>query len=62
MTMHRTVEGEGAMATLRLLIVEDDPTDAELVIRELRKSGFEPQFRRVDTREAFMSGMTCPTS
>jgi signal transduction histidine kinase len=45
------------MATLRLLIVEDDPTDAELVIRELRKSGFEPQFRRVDTREAFMSGL-----
>jgi signal transduction histidine kinase len=43
------------MATLRLLIVEDDPTDAELVIRELRKSGFDPQFRRVDTREAFMS-------
>lgn len=45
------------MATLRLLIVEDDPTDAELVIRELRKSGFDPQFRRVDTREAFMSGL-----
>ena len=45
------------MATLRLLIVEDDPNDAELVIRELRKSGFEPQFRRVDTRDAFMSGL-----
>ena len=43
------------MATLRLLIVEDDPADAELVIRELRKSGFDPQFRRVDTREAFIS-------
>jgi len=43
------------MATLRLLIVEDDPTDAELTIRELRKSGFDPQFRRVDTREAFLA-------
>ena len=45
------------MATLRLLIVEDDPADAELVIRELRKSGFDPQVRRVDTREGFMSGL-----
>ena len=45
------------MSTLRLLIVEDDSTDAELVIRELRKSGFDPQFRRVDTREAFMTAL-----
>ena len=45
------------MATLRLLIVEDDPTDAELAIRELRKNGFDPEFRRVDTREAFLKGL-----
>src|SRR6185436_5699088 len=45
------------MATLRLLIVEDDATDAELAIRELRKNGFDPQFRRVDTREAFLKGL-----
>ena len=45
------------MATLRLLIVEDDTTDAELAIRELRKNGFEPEFRRVDTREAFLKGL-----
>ena len=45
------------MATLRLLIVEDDPNDAELVIRELTKSGFDPQFRRVDTREAFAKAL-----
>ena len=45
------------MATLRLLIVEDDTTDAELAIRELRKNGFDPQFRRVDTREAFLNGL-----
>jgi signal transduction histidine kinase len=42
---------------LRLLIVEDDPTDAELAIRELRKNGFEPHWRRVDTREAFMTAL-----
>ena len=42
------------MATLRVLIVEDDATDAELVVRELKKSGFEPESRRVDTRDAFI--------
>ncbi len=42
------------MATLRVLIVEDDATDAELVVRELKKSGFEPESRRVDTRDAFL--------
>ena len=46
------------MATLRLLIVEDDATDAELVIRELRKGGFDPHFQRVDTREAFLKGLS----
>ncbi|HET7909163.1 MAG TPA: response regulator [Nitrospira sp.] len=46
------------MATLRLLIVEDDPTDAELVVRELRKSGFDPAIRRVATREAFLSALS----
>jgi signal transduction histidine kinase len=46
------------MATLRLLIVEDDATDAELVIRELRKSGFEPDFRRVDSREMFLDALS----
>jgi len=45
------------MATLRLLIVEDDVTDAELVVRELRKSGFEPEVRRVAAREAFISSL-----
>ncbi len=45
------------MATLRLLIVEDDPTDAELVLRELKKNGFDPECRRVDTREAFLTAL-----
>ena len=45
------------MATLRLLIVEDDAADAELVVRELRKSGFEPEVRRVAAREAFISSL-----
>jgi signal transduction histidine kinase len=42
------------MATLRLLIVEDDPADVELIVRELTKSGFDPTCRSVATREAFV--------
>ena len=30
------------MVTLRVLIVEDDPADVELITRELMKSGFDP--------------------
>lgn len=43
------------MATLRVLIVEDDQADAELVKRELTKSGFDPICLRVDKREEFSS-------
>ena len=34
---------------LRVLIVEDSADDAELVIRDLRRGGYEPEWRRVDT-------------
>jgi len=43
------------MATLRVLIVEDDQTDVELITRELTKSGFDPICLRVDKREEFCS-------
>ena len=43
------------MVTLRVLIVEDDPADVELITRELIKSGFDPICLRVDTREEFLS-------
>lgn len=37
---------------LRALMVEDNPDDCELVLRELRKGGYEPDFERVETAEA----------
>ncbi|HXX65582.1 MAG TPA: response regulator [Polyangiaceae bacterium] len=38
--------------TLRLLLVEDNPEDADLLLHELRQAGFDPQARRVETRAA----------
>ena len=40
---------------LRILILEDVPTDAELVERELRRAGIAFVSERVDTRDAFLA-------
>lgn len=40
---------------LRMLILEDRPSDAELMLHELKKSGYDPIFRRVETREDFLA-------
>ncbi|HEU4685359.1 MAG TPA: response regulator [Nitrospira sp.] len=42
------------MSLVHLLIVDDDPFDVEVMLRELKKSGFDPLHERVDTREAFI--------
>jgi signal transduction histidine kinase len=36
-------------STVRVLIVEDSPDDAEVLIAELRRARYEPQWERVDT-------------
>lgn len=40
--------------SLRVLIVEDSEPDAELLLRELEKAGFDPDWRRVFTREDYL--------
>lgn len=42
---------------LRLLTIEDSEDDALLLIRELRKGGYEPAYVRVDTREAMKEAL-----
>jgi PAS domain S-box-containing protein len=37
---------------LRVLLVEDSEDDAFLLLRELRRGGYEPEYERVDTPEA----------
>lgn len=42
---------------LTLLLLEDRLPDAELIIRELRRAGYEPQSTRVTTEEEFTAGL-----
>lgn len=42
---------------LRVLIVEDSESDAELIVRELTRGGFEPIFRRVQDAETMREAM-----
>ena len=42
---------------LRVLIVEDSPDDVTLLVRILRKGGFEPSFERVQTEDAMRSAL-----
>lgn len=42
---------------LRALIVEDSERDADLLLRELRRGGFDVTFERVDTAEAMSAAL-----
>ena len=42
---------------LRVLIVEDSSDDTELLVREVRRGGYEPIYRRVDTAETLSSAL-----
>ncbi|WP_447601217.1 response regulator [Nitrospira sp. Nam80] len=46
--------------SIRILIVEDEPADAELLIRQLQRDGYEPDWRRVDTESAFLDALDSP--
>lgn len=42
---------------LRILIIEDSEDDALLLLRELRKGGYDPQYERICTREEMKSAL-----
>jgi diguanylate cyclase (GGDEF)-like protein/PAS domain S-box-containing protein len=50
----------GAQAKLCVLILEDNPIDAELLLAALRRSGFDPEFERVETEAAFRASLAKP--
>ena len=43
---------------LRVLLVEDNPDDAELVLRQLRRGGYEPEWELVQTGAALEDALT----
>jgi len=46
------------MATaINILIVEDSPADALLVVEELKSAGFEPKWKRVETEADYLAGL-----
>lgn len=45
------------MKPLHVLIIEDLEDDALLIVRELKKGGFDSQYKRVDSREDMLSAI-----
>ncbi len=43
--------------SLRILILEDSPADAELNIEELRRAGFDPEWRRVESEADYLAAL-----
>ena len=47
----------GPSAPIRVLLVEDTPIDAELVLRQLKRHGFTFQSKRVSTESEFLQAL-----
>ncbi len=50
-------DGEAGDISLRLLLVEDNPDDEALVLRAIRKGGFNVEHTRVDNREDLLEAL-----
>src|SRR5438132_10830139 len=47
-----------AMPTpLRVLLLEDQPADAELIVRQLQRAGFEPDWQCVDNEADYLAAL-----
>src|SRR5579864_6750877 len=42
---------------LRVLILEDSPDDAELMLRELRRAGFVPEWQRAQSEKELLAAL-----
>jgi two-component system cell cycle sensor histidine kinase/response regulator CckA len=43
---------------IKILIVEDNPSDVELVVRELYRAGFDPHWLRVETEADYLANLS----
>jgi two-component system cell cycle sensor histidine kinase/response regulator CckA len=39
--------------SIKILVAEDNPLDAEMAVRQLKRDGFDPEWERVDSEKAF---------
>ena len=46
---------------IRVLILEDKAGDADLMLHELRRAGFEPDWQRVDDEPGFLAAIQATT-
>jgi CheY-like chemotaxis protein len=61
MPLASTIHEEVFVAVpLRVLIIEDRPDDAELMLYELRRAGFEPEWERVETESEYLARLDPP--
>src|ERR1700674_4281020 len=51
---------DGELTPLRVLVVEDRPADALLVVRVLREAGFAPEWERVETESEYLAHLDPP--
>src|SRR5690242_1441104 len=47
---------------IRVLIVEDDVDDAEMLLRALRQTGFAPEWKRVETEAEYLACLEAGTA
>ncbi|MBI4584444.1 MAG: PAS domain-containing protein [Planctomycetes bacterium] len=45
---------------LRVIVLEDVPADAEIMVRELRRAGFDPAWQRVETESEYLYHLDPP--
>ncbi|MDB6018274.1 MAG: Aerobic respiration control sensor protein ArcB [Pedosphaera sp.] len=53
--MTRPNEIQPMTKPIRVLLLEDRATDAEMLIRELRRAGYNPEWKRVQTEQEFLA-------
>ena len=46
---------------LRVLIIEDSEDDKDLILLQLKRGGYEPEYRRVETNEALINALETQT-
>ena len=53
----RVLKGQILNPKLRILLIDDSESDAALLVQELQKGGYEPEYQMVDTADKFISAL-----